>query len=252
MELFPIRHEVVDSTNERAFEAIASGAARHGEVHLAEGQNAGRGRRGHTWVSPAGEGLYLSLVLLPEAQPNPAALTMGAGLAVLEAVQELGAFNAQLKWPNDVVVPIAKTGKGAKLAGILVEARGLDPKRPHAVVGIGVNVRQETFPAELESERPVTSLYRLGLDRTLEEVRAALFQRLSERMPEACNRPDGVVESYVAACNLLGSRVLVLQGRNPKPGRLVGLDLGGIELEGADGVTRYIVLEHVQALESLD
>src|SRR5688572_13455030 len=183
MELRLVRHALVDSTNERALAAIADGTARHGDVHMAEGQSAGRGRLGRGWASASGEGLYLSVVLLPSAPVVPTALTMGAGLAVLEAARALGARRARLKWPNDVLV------EGAKLAGILVEARGTAPPHgtapSHAVVGIGLNVRQRAFPPELEAERPVTSLARLGFAHDLDEAAAALLARLAPRLAAA-------------------------------------------------------------------
>ncbi|HVS19810.1 MAG TPA: biotin--[acetyl-CoA-carboxylase] ligase, partial [Planctomycetota bacterium] len=117
-----LHHEIVDSTNERAFAALAAGTALHGDVHVARGQTAGRGRRGARWVSSAGEGLFASLVLLPAPPAPPApAITMFAGLALLDALHELGLVRARLKWPNDVVVG------DAKLGGCLVESRGFQP-----------------------------------------------------------------------------------------------------------------------------
>ena len=132
---------------------------------------AGRGRLGRTWHSSAGEGLYASLILRPPPPaPNPAALTMAAGLGVIEGLEALGLAGARLKWPNDVL-----HGSG-KLAGLLVESRGLDPRAPAFVAGVGVNVRQRAFPAELEAERAVTSLALLGLESTVEDVSAAYMR----------------------------------------------------------------------------
>jgi BirA family transcriptional regulator, biotin operon repressor / biotin---[acetyl-CoA-carboxylase] ligase len=242
-----LRHGVVDSTNERALASIADGSARHGDVHVAEGQSAGRGRRGNAWASARGEGLYLSLVLLPAAPPRPVALTMGAGLAVLEAVHALGARAARLKWPNDVLAD------GAKLAGILVEARGLHPA--HAVVGIGLNVRQLGFPAELERERAVTSLARLGLacspENALEDALAALLAPLAERMEAACARPEEVARAYAEALGLVGREVRVRLSSDEVTGRLEELALDGLALDSAQGARSRHLLEHVQALEPL-
>lgn len=246
MELRLVRHGLVDSTNERAFAAISDGSARHGDVHLAEGQSAGRGRLGRTWASAPGEGLYLSLVLLPATLPRSTALTMATGLALLEAAHVLGAGGAGLKWPNDVLVD------GAKLGGILVEARGLDPERPHAVVGIGLNVRQARFPAALEAERAVTSLARLGCDVTPELARARLLERLGPRMEQALAHPAEVARAYAQALGLLGRTVRVTHGRGETRGVLRALALDGIELESeAEAGCRH-ALEHVRALESLD
>jgi BirA family biotin operon repressor/biotin-[acetyl-CoA-carboxylase] ligase len=224
---------------------VAEASARHGDVHVAEEQSAGRGRRGRGWASARGEGLYLSLVLLPSAVPHPAALTMGAGLAVLEAVRTLGARGARLKWPNDVLVD------GAKLAGILVESRGLERARPHAVVGIGLNVRQHAFPAALEAERSVTSLARLGLEVTLGTALEAVLGPLARRMEEACARPEASARDYGAALGLLGTAVRLVQGRGEARGRLASLALDGIVLDHDGAAFSRHPLEHVQGLERM-
>lgn len=244
MELRLLRHSQVDSTNERALAAIADGTARHGDVHVAEAQTAGRGRLGRRWASAPGEGLYLSVVLLPGTLPHPAALTMAAGLAVLEAVRALGARAARLKWPNDVLAG------GAKLAGILVEARGTTP--PHAVVGVGLNVLQRTFPPELAGERSVTSLALLGHPHALDEAAAVLLARLAPRLVEALGQPQALARDYAAALGLVGALVRVRDGRGEARGRLVALGLEGIELADEHGARARHLLEHVQALEPED
>lgn len=236
------RHEVVDSTSERALAAVAEGTARHGDVHEAEAQTAGRGRRGARWASARGEGLYLSLVLLPASAPRPTALTMGAGLAVLESVRALGARTARLKWPNDVLAEDGR-GRAAKLAGILVEARGLDPARPHAVVGVGLNVLQRAFPPELEEQRAVTSLALLGCTVTLAEAREELLARLGERLDEACMRPAASAEAYARALGLVERTVCARVGQEERRGRLEQLTLDGLVIAG-----ERLALEHVQAL----
>jgi len=251
MEPRVLRHGLVDSTNERALAAIADGTARHGDVHVAEGQSAGRGRLGRTWASASGEGLYLSLVLLPSSQPNPAALTMGAGLAVLESVRALGVREARLKWPNDVLAPCAKS-RDAKLAGILVEARGLDPARPHAVVGVGVNVLQRAFPPELLVERAVTSLALLGCGATREEALDVLLGHLGPRLELACRSPERVASDFADASQLVGRHVAIRHGRGEERGRLTRLDLSGLELERENGGRAHVALEHAQAVEALD
>jgi len=189
--------------------------------------------------------LYLSLILLPGSPaPNPAALTMAAGLAVLGAVRSLGASDARLKWPNDILVG------GAKLAGILVESRGLDPERPHAVVGIGLNVLQREFPAELVAERAVTSLVQLGLELTRERALETLLDHLQPRMDQACRDPAASARDYAAASELPGRSVRVQHGRQVTRGRMVALSLAGLELELAGGARARIPLEHALAVEA--
>jgi BirA family biotin operon repressor/biotin-[acetyl-CoA-carboxylase] ligase len=154
---------VVDSTNERLKEQARNGAPEWSAI-LAERQTAGRGRHGHAWISPAGN-LHLSVLLRPALPAHSwGVLPLAAGLAVCEAVSELGVA-AHLKWPNDVLV------RGRKLAGILVEAvsggRGLEC----AVVGVGVNVA--AAPSE-----DATALAVEGVSADLPEVAAAVLARL--------------------------------------------------------------------------
>ncbi|MFN0244599.1 MAG: biotin--[acetyl-CoA-carboxylase] ligase [Planctomycetota bacterium] len=235
-----IHHDVVDSTSERAFAALALGSARHGDVHLANGQTAGRGRLGRRWSSTHGEGLYLSVILLPPPPPWPApALTIAAGLAVLDAAHALGAREATLDWPNDVVVC------GAKLAGILVETRGLDATRPHYVVGIGVNVLQRTFDAELERERAVTSLALQGCAATVADTTSALLAALARRLDEVPARPLELAREYVRAAGWLERVVRVRTSGGTDEGRLLGISLErGFELM-CGGATRHFALEFV-------
>lgn len=239
-------HGLTDSTNERALEAVAAGRARDGDVHLAEAQTAGRGRRGRGWSSPAGEGLYASVVLrfAPPAPP-PAGITIAAGLAARDAVVALGLGQAVLKWPNDLLV------RGAKLAGLLVEARGLDPARPTYVVGLGCNVLQRRFPAELERERPVTSLAREGLVTSPAALLEAWLAALEQRRAQLVGEPGGLCADYLGATGLAQRAVRVRTGREACEGRLVGLDLeGGLSLATGDA-TRRLALAHVAAVEEL-
>lgn len=243
-----IHHGATDSTSERAFAAIESGSARHGDLHVATGQSAGRGRFGRRWFSPPDEGLYLSLVLLPPPPPwSPAALTMATGLAVFDAAQALGCKDAWLKWPNDLMV-----GR-AKLAGILVETRGFHPERPHYVVGIGMNVRQRTFPEELRAEREVTSLALLGIDVSLERaeecVTAALGRRVDD-LGDIANRETELCVDFISATRLLHQPVRALIGEEETRGTLAGLSIAhGLLLHLIGGREARLPLEFVRELE---
>ncbi len=242
MELRRIEHGVVDSTNERALAAVAAGEARHGDVHVARAQTSGRGQRGNRWESAADEGLYLTLVLLPPPPPpHPAALTMGAGLAVRDAVRALGATGARLKWPNDVLV-----GE-RKLAGVLVETRGLDPARPHAAVGVGLNVAQRSFPDDLA--RSATSLALEGLEAARDAALARVLEALAARLDPP--RADAeLCAEYAAAAGLDRGPVVLRTAREELVGEVVELSLaGGVVLRTAGGV-RAVPVEHVRALAS--
>lgn len=122
----------IPSTNTELLER-ARGASVDGQVLAAEVQTAGRGRRGRQWHSPFGRNLAVSLgVALPRPAAEVGAFSLVVGLAVRTALADVGLPDAQLKWPNDVLL------EGRKLAGILIEVGGPWPR--DAVVGVGVNV----------------------------------------------------------------------------------------------------------------
>lgn len=134
-------HETIGSTNDRAKELARRGAA-HGLVVLAGSQTAGRGQRGRVWASPPELGLYMSFIVRPNVSTRSAPLlTLTAGLALYEAVQAATGVRAQIKWPNDL---LARDGK--KLAGVLVELSADQLRIDHAVIGIGINVREGAWP----------------------------------------------------------------------------------------------------------
>jgi BirA family biotin operon repressor/biotin-[acetyl-CoA-carboxylase] ligase len=131
--------ECTDSTNRYLLQCAAEGAP-EGVVAVADEQTAGRGRLGRTWVAPAGSALLVSVLLRPALTAERTHLvTLAAGLAALDAIDELAPVPAGLKWPNDVVVG------DRKLAGILAEADGAGA----VVVGMGVNVQPAALPADL-------------------------------------------------------------------------------------------------------
>jgi len=133
--------ETVTSTNDIAAQLAWSGAA-NGAAVLAGQQTAGRGRRGRVWSSPTGAGLYLSVVLRgPSLSAAPGLMTLGAGVAAVDAVKAATGLPVMLKWPNDLV--IGDTWK--KLGGILCEAQGPDA----IVVGLGINVTPAAHPPDV-------------------------------------------------------------------------------------------------------
>jgi BirA family biotin operon repressor/biotin-[acetyl-CoA-carboxylase] ligase len=138
------------STNDLAAMAAREGAP-HGATWVAEQQTRGRGRRGHSWLSPAGEGLLFSVLLrVPCAPARIPPIALASGLAVRDAVAAASGASAvdgrqriEIKWPNDVLVG------GRKLAGVLVEAVTMGSRVEAVVVGIGINVHTRTFPDEI-------------------------------------------------------------------------------------------------------
>jgi BirA family biotin operon repressor/biotin-[acetyl-CoA-carboxylase] ligase len=133
----------IDSTNRVALELAQAGEA-EGAVILAEEQTAGRGRAGRSWLSEKAAGIYVTLVLRPKLAPVQAPLlTMMAGLSAHTAVQAVSGLEVDLKWPNDLLI------NGKKVGGILTEMMAEPNQVRYVIVGIGLNVNQEKFPAEL-------------------------------------------------------------------------------------------------------
>lgn len=231
------------SANERAFAALEAGTGLHGDVHVARGQSAGRGRLGARWESAEGQGLFASLLLLPDPPAPPApAVTMFAGLALLDALHELGLVRARLKWPNDVIVG------DAKLAGCLVESRGFRPEAPHFVVGIGVNVTQRTFAPELAAERAVTSLALEQLGTSVAAALESLLFALPRRWEQLVLRPAEQAGDYLVAADLTG-RVRVDGPEGERTGRIVAIDpRTGLRLSVDGGGEEQLALEHVRAV----
>ncbi|HEY8536916.1 MAG TPA: biotin--[acetyl-CoA-carboxylase] ligase [Vicinamibacterales bacterium] len=146
-------YPVATSTNDLAMRLGDVGYG-DGTIVLAGQQTAGRGRSGHSWYSPAGAGLYLS-VLLDATRTGgdwPRLLTLTAGVAVAEALHAASGLPVQIKWPNDLVVAPSGIVRGArKLAGILAEGRTDGSRLDRLVLGVGINVRSVAWPDEISA-----------------------------------------------------------------------------------------------------
>lgn len=135
--------DTIDSTNIKAQELAEKGYL-SGTLVVADKQESGKGRRGRSWVSPSGTGIFMTLMIKPDINPNNASmLTLVAALAVAKAITSVTGEKALIKWPNDIVV------NGKKVCGILTEMNAQFDYINHIVVGIGINVHNESFPEEI-------------------------------------------------------------------------------------------------------
>ena len=135
--------DTIDSTNTKAQELAEKGYP-SGTLVVADKQESGKGRRGRSWVSPSGTGIFMTLMIKPDINPNNASmLTLVAALAVAKAITSVTSEEAMIKWPNDIVV------NGKKVCGILTEMNAQFDYINHIVVGIGINVHNESFPEEI-------------------------------------------------------------------------------------------------------
>jgi BirA family biotin operon repressor/biotin-[acetyl-CoA-carboxylase] ligase len=210
------------STNSDALAAARSGAP-HGSVYFADEQRAGRGRGDHAWVSAAGEGLYVSVLLRP---PVSAArltlLPLAAGLAAAEAIRSVTSLAVDLRWPNDLLIGPRKAG------GILVEAGNDSNSLPYAVAGIGINVHQRTFPPGLATQ--ATSLDgESGRSISRQALLVALLKFL-EREILALENPDAakkIVARVEEASTWIRGRSVDVHGPQACTGVTTGLDENG-------------------------
>jgi BirA family biotin operon repressor/biotin-[acetyl-CoA-carboxylase] ligase len=215
-----VHHRLTDSTNERAKQLAAEGAP-HGTLVTADEQTAGRGRQGRVWTAPPRSAVLMSVVLreLDERLPLTAAVAITDALPV----------EATIKWPNDVWI------QGRKVAGILVEGR---PQEGWAVLGVGLNVSTERFPAELAET--ATSLRLAGIDVDTEAVLAGVLRSLDAWLGAP---PARVLEAWRERDALKGERVRWTGGegvadgiddsgalRVETPTGLVSLDAGEVHL----------------------
>jgi BirA family biotin operon repressor/biotin-[acetyl-CoA-carboxylase] ligase len=228
----------LDSTNAEAVRLAHEGAV-EGTTVVAGRQTAGRGRLGRTWLSPAGLGLYLSVLFRPTsllAAEAPLFTLVGAVAACL-AARRLGAREAGLKWPNDLYL------SGRKMGGILAEASATATGGLATVVlGLGLNVghREEDFPPELRDQ--ATSLFReTGRLISSAEAEATLLKALNEvYLGFLTGGPAWLIARYRSLLGMLGRQVTVSGPAGVWHGRAEDVDdaTGALILRLDDGQRR--------------
>ncbi|HEY5970650.1 MAG TPA: bifunctional biotin--[acetyl-CoA-carboxylase] ligase/biotin operon repressor BirA [Pseudoxanthomonas sp.] len=211
----------LDSTNS---ELLRRDTPDHGAaVLLAERQSGGRGRRGRTWASPLAAHLYLSVARqFSGGLARLGGLSLVAGIAAAEALQEAGYADVRLKWPNDLVV------EGRKLGGLLVEGGGEHAGPVRAVIGLGVNVR---MPNEVAAaiDQPWVDLAGLG-DAT--PSRNRLAAGLLTHLLPALDQFDAeglapFLARYARLDALAGCEVAIHAGENKHFGTATGIAADG-------------------------
>lgn len=135
-----IHLDTVDSTNNYTANLQKEGKIQHGTVILADEQSAGRGQRGASWTSSAGENLLLSIYLAPDnlSVVDQPALTHFISLSLIDFLRKIG-ISGKIKWPNDIYV------NDQKIAGILIENSIRSSRISETIIGVGLNVNQTVF-----------------------------------------------------------------------------------------------------------
>lgn len=212
----------IDSTNTKAKELAEQGYP-SGTLVVADRQIAGRGRRGRSWDSPAGIGIFMTLLLKPDINPNNASmLTLVAALATAQAISDVTGVEAKIKWPNDIVI------NGKKVCGILTEMSAQFDYINHIVIGIGINVHNESFPEEI---RETASSLLLESGKRIH--RADLIARFLERFEAGyaiflqTEDLEGLMKDYNALLVNIQKQVRILDPKEPFEGKAIGITKRG-------------------------
>lgn len=230
MEYNVARYEEIDSTNTQARRLSLEGAEQ-GLVVTAEKQSAGKGRRGRTWESPAGENLYFSILLRPELKPEKAPmLTLIMAYSVAKVFVDIG-LPVQIKWPNDLVL------SKKKVCGILTEMHLKESQVEDVVIGVGINVNTTKFPEELQDK--ATSIYlktgkQMERDELLQKVLAE-FQEQYEAFLEVQDL-SVIKDSYNQMLINRNQEVLVLEPSGEYKAEALGItETGELLVKKANG-----------------
>lgn len=210
--------DVTDSTNTQA-KSLGEGDAPNGTLVVAGKQESGRGRRGRSFESPAGTGIFMTLLLRPEIEPqNASMLTLVSALAVAKGIEHMVDLPVQIKWPNDIVI------NGKKVCGILTEMSAQMDYVNYIVIGIGINVGNEEFPEEIKDV--ATSIY---LESGKHVNRAMLIEKIWEEFEdyyelyEKTQDLSSLVKEYDSYLVNWGQKVRVLDSKEPYEGKAMGI-----------------------------
>ena len=234
--------DVVDSTNKQLLD-WADPVTLHGRVCLAEYQSDGRGRQGRPWFAVGYQNLTLSLAWrIEQGTAELSAVSLVAGLAVCDCLEDIGLSGVCLKWPNDVMSPIGK------LAGILIETKSTGLEYLHVVIGIGINI-QNASAVNAQVDQPVADLGTMmgsNVDRTL--LSAKLLSRLSSAL-EKMNRSgfSDCVQKWNKRDAYMGRAVIGTVGDQKIQGQGLGVDnTGAYGVRDDHGCTHRLISGEVR------
>ena len=225
---------VIDSTNQYLLDRISE--LKSGDACVAEYQHAGRGRRGRQWVSPFGANLYLSMFWRLEQGPAAAmGLSLVIGIVMAEVLQQLGAADVRVKWPNDLYL------QDRKLAGILVELTGKTGDAAQLVIGAGINLAMRESNSQAINQGWI-NLQEAGVVIDRNQLSAMLLRHLRQALREF--EVEGLspfIKRWNQLDNFKDRDVKLLIGDQEIYGIARGIDAqGGLLLE-RDGVIKPFI-----------
>lgn len=229
--------DATDSTNIQA-RRLAEAHAPHGTLVVSDRQDGGKGRRGRSWASPSGVGIWMSLILRPEIAPSSASmLTLAAALAVREGIREETGLSPLIKWPNDLVL------NGKKICGILTEMSTELMEIQYVITGIGINVNQREFPSEIRDTATSLSL-EAGRSFRRSSLIAAILKAFEKDYAAFLKTGDLslLLEEYNACLVNRGKEVCILDPSGEYRAVAEGIDeSGSLLVTLPDGTRREII-----------
>lgn len=232
-EFFP----TIDSTNDR-LRALAKAGAPVGTVLVADHQTGGHGRRGRSFHSPEGVGIYMSILLRPQCAPTELLhLTCAVAVAMCDAVEASAGFRPGIKWTNDLVFG------SRKLGGILTEL-GFTPKGEvdYAIIGIGINCcqRKTDFPEDI---RDMAGSLAMAAEQEIDraKVAAAMMEALHSMSENLLRGKDQILSQYRRDCITVNQDVVLIRGEEKRYGYAVDIDQeGALVVRFRDGNTEAV------------
>ncbi len=220
-------YPTLDSTNTKTWELIFE-KVENGTVVITDNQISGRGRQANKWISAPGKSLTFSIVLYPKVMPNQINLySLLAGLAITDCLNEHN-IQAQLKWPNDILINNKKVG------GILCESKISGGVIKSIVIGIGLNVNEEVTDLPLELHNKATSLMiECGKEYQLEILLANILNHLEHRIKN--KETNTQLLDWEKHCAHLNQKLAFHSGNETVTGVFKGLTKIGQAIISKDG-----------------
>ncbi len=211
----------VDSTNDECKRRAARQSYPHGLAVIAAQQSHGKGRRGRSFQSLAGQGLYLSALWTPPGNAEEVSqLTAWVAVAVADAVEKTTGLQVDVKWPNDIQI------KGKKLCGILTEL-SLEPQTQalqYVVVGIGVNLTQTEADFGPELAPIAVSLAQAGAAVSREQLAAAILDELDALAAEFPAQREKYLTKYRGKCVTIGQEITIFHPTSTQDATALDVD----------------------------
>ncbi len=216
-----IELESVDSTNNYAMARIHEGMASDGLVCLARHQWAGKGQRGKSWLDEPGQNLIMSLVIEPGILKisQQFLFSTAVALGILDLIQTIDSGNWRIKWPNDIY------WNDRKAAGILIESIIKGKNWPFAVVGIGMNLNQASFPEEISNAISLKQITNLNYEPV--SIARKLVLSIQNRIRLLRKDPDKILSEFNHSLYKRNEYLVLKKGNELISTKIIGVNETG-------------------------